>query len=76
MGVGHVIESYRQKNLYNLLFTSVACKLVNDHDSDIYFYVKRGNTVPENHVQKLGTQVFDAQRWIAVSNRKSLGSHL
>lgn len=78
MGVGQVIESHRQLNLYYYVYTAVAVKIVQENDTDIYFAVMQGNEIPENMVNKVGMRVLDSHTWIAVSriNADILGNHL
>lgn len=78
MAIGQVVESHRQLNLYQYVYTAVAVKIVQDNDTDIYFTVVQGNEIPENMVNKFSFNIFDSQTWISVikNNADVLRNHL
>lgn len=78
MGIGQVIESHQKMNLYPYVYVSVAAKIAQENDTDIYFGVVQGNEIPEYKVNKSNISVIDSQRWIAVTNSKAdaLKNHL
>lgn len=71
MGVGQVIEREKRKNCVILVFTLVAKTLAKNFGSEIYFCVVHGNTIPEEHMKRLGLEINGEHRWIHVVNENA-----
>jgi hypothetical protein len=67
MGIGQVIEKHQKKNFMKIVFYTIALRLVNELDSDIFFWVEQGNAVPEKMLNRKG--ICDVLRKIIVTNK-------
>lgn len=76
MGVGHVILSERRKKLMPIVFTAVASTLARDFGSDIYYWVKKGNEIPEHVMNTLDLTPYDVNWWIGVKPLDAMKSHI
>jgi hypothetical protein len=63
MGFGYVIKDEREKGLMSLVFSAVASKMANEFDKEIYYWIEKGNKIPEALMIKLGLVPFDVHVW-------------
>lgn len=72
MGIGQVVESHQRKNLYLHTFTKVATRIAQENDLDIYFWIVKGNKVPEIYMSRSNFQTLGEKRLIKVINNKAI----
>lgn len=74
MGIGQVVEHERRKNYARFVFAEVAKTIATNFKSEIYYWVRQGNTIPEEIMRKMNVEIYDVHRWIGVGNQNAIES--